>query len=104
MEDVTLFNSLEILTHHFTEDYLPLPCIKCGKESCWQSHHSSNSPDESYSNPEGFVGLSGGKGGHDGLVPLHREGQKGEHAHTDSQGGGEGVDAAVDGAKNPISE
>ena len=50
------------------------------------------------------MGLSGGQGGHDGLVPLHREGQQGEHAHTHRQGRGEGVDAAVDGAKNPISK
>ena len=29
------------------------------------------------------------------LVPLEGEGEEGEHAHADRQGGGEGVDAAV---------
>ena len=37
------------------------------------------------------------------LVSLDGEGQEGEHAHADSQGGGEGVDAAVDGPKYPLS-
>ena len=36
-------------------------------------------------------------------MPLHCEGQQGEHAHTHCQGGGEGVDAAVDGPKDPLS-
>ena len=37
------------------------------------------------------------------LVSLDGEGQEGEHTHAHSQGGGERIDAAVDGPKYPLS-
>ena len=35
------------------------------------------------------------------LVPLEGEGEEGEHAHADSEGGREGVDTAVQRPKLP---
>ena len=73
-----------------------------GIHSRRNTDQDTDGPDDHQGQYQRLLGAARCQRGHDGLVPLHRDAQQGEHGQGDGQVGGELADGAEDRAKYPV--